>query len=165
MLGARCDLANWMCFACLLIGFRSSTPLKVFLRALREKQRTCRTTAVCDDPVLYPVRSFDSTVTQEKDLYNLVVRADFDTWLHSRGKSLGGFLTAAPLDAVAVNAALVAYGRELYDAGRPYWLYSETVNGVASKAPSLRRQLRQAWDLAFLGWRSIASCAASNFHL
>ncbi|CAE7571859.1 unnamed protein product, partial [Symbiodinium necroappetens] len=41
-----------------------------------------------------------------------------------------------------------------YDAGRPYWIYSETVNGVAARAPAVRRQLQQAWDLGF-SWLAI----------
>ena len=46
------------------------------------------------------------------------------------------------------------YGRELFDAGRPYWVYSESVNSVSAKAPFVRRLLQQAWDLGF-AWLAI----------
>ena len=55
---------------------------------------------------------------------------DFDSWLSKRGRSIDAFARAVRLDAAAVNTSLVAYGRELFDAGRPYWIYSETVNSV-----------------------------------
>ncbi|CAE7233167.1 unnamed protein product, partial [Symbiodinium sp. KB8] len=70
-------------------------------------------------------------------------------WLAERGRSLESFLSENPPEVQALNTSLVAYGRELYDAGRPYWIYSETVNSVAARAPTVRRQLQQAWDLGF----------------
>ncbi|CAE7775657.1 unnamed protein product, partial [Symbiodinium sp. KB8] len=74
---------------------------------------------------------------------------DFEAWLAERGRSLENFLSENPPEVQALNTSLVAYGRELYDAGRPYWIYSETVNSVAARAPTVRRQLQQAWDLGF----------------
>ena len=45
------------------------------------------------------------------------------------------------------------YGRELISAGYPYYHFSETINGIAAKRPTARRQLQGAWDLAF-AWLS-----------
>ena len=50
-----------------------------------------------------------------------------------------------------VSSLLAKYGRELVDAGRPYWHFAETINGVAARRPAIRRQLQLAWDVAF-GW-------------
>jgi hypothetical protein len=44
---------------------------------------------------------------------------------------------------------LAEYGKELYEAGRPYSHYSETINAVGSERPSARRLLTGAWDVAF----------------
>lgn len=47
-------------------------------------------------------------------------------------------------DIEAVNLLLERYGRELYRAGCPYGHYSETVNAVSAKRPSVRRLLQPA---------------------
>ena len=75
--------------------------------------------------------------------------AAFGTWLAGFGTTLEGLLAARPLDPEVNASWLVKYGRQLYEAGRPYWHYSETINGVAAMKPSLRRSLQGAWDLAF----------------
>ncbi|CAE7369100.1 folD, partial [Symbiodinium necroappetens] len=54
-----------------------------------------------------------------------------------------------PLDVEALGSALTAYGRELFDSGKPYYHFSECINAVAAAVPSVRRQLQQPWDLAF----------------
>ena len=174
--------ANWLRLSCLLIGFRSSTPLGSFLRALKEPTRTCRTSQVVANSSSFGQLAFDSTLgypgegplgprdaqdrsrQQRRSGNDLpqgrpvlartrVNRArllvDFEAWLAERGRSLENFLSENPPEVQALNTSLVAYGRELYDAGRPYWIYSETVNSVAARAPTVRRQLQQAWDLGF----------------
>ncbi|CAE7398354.1 folD [Symbiodinium sp. CCMP2592] len=73
---------------------------------------------------------------------------EYDVWLRERGSSLHA-LGQPPLDAAKISSLLVDFGRELFDAGRPYWHYSESVNAVAAAFPSVRRQLQGAWDLAF----------------
>ena len=73
----------------------------------------------------------------------------FDAWLAERGSSLKALTSGSPLDPAAIGQALTNYGRDLYDAGRPYGDYSETVNAVGALCPSVRRQLQGPWDLAF----------------
>ena len=62
----------------------------------------------------------------------------------------------ARLDPELVSRTLANFGREAFEAGRPYWHFSETINAVASKRPSVRRQLQGAWDVAF-GWMALES--------
>ncbi|CAE7768524.1 unnamed protein product [Symbiodinium sp. CCMP2592] len=73
----------------------------------------------------------------------------FDQWLRSCGFSLEDLLGTRPLDPENIAAWLVAYGRQLFGAGRPYWHYSESINAVAALRPAIRRSLQGAWDLAF----------------
>ncbi|CAE7220919.1 unnamed protein product [Symbiodinium natans] len=73
----------------------------------------------------------------------------FSSWLRERGIQLQDFLFGAGFDIEQLNNALVSYGRELYDLGKPYWHYSETVNAISALKPSVRRQLQAAWDTAF----------------
>ena len=48
---------------------------------------------------------------------------------------------------------MTEYGRWLFAEGKPYYHYSETLNGVTSARPAVRRMLQQSWDLAFI-WGS-----------
>ena len=50
-----------------------------------------------------------------------------------------------------INTILARYGRQLYDAGRPYNHYAETINALTARKPALRRQMQGAWDFAY-GW-------------
>ena len=51
------------------------------------------------------------------------------------------------LDADAVNGALEAFGRALYNAGRPRKHFSETILAAVDRRRTLRRLVSQAWDL------------------
>ena len=73
----------------------------------------------------------------------------FADWLWENGDSLAELLEGAYSQPEELVKRLVAYGGQLYDAGRPYSHYSETVNGIASMKPTIRRLLTGAWDLAF----------------
>lgn len=59
-------------------------------------------------------------------------------------------ILARPIEHVErVNELLITYGRRLYDSGRTYAHFVETINSIASMRPVWRRQLQPAWDLAF----------------
>ena len=73
----------------------------------------------------------------------------FDDWLQSQDMTLEALLDPKTLDVETVNLVLEKYGRALYNGGRPYGHYSETINAVGSKRPNLRRTLQGAWNLAF----------------
>eukprot|EP00438_Fugacium_kawagutii_P012773 Skav217633 [mRNA] locus=scaffold1334:5610:19402:- [translate_table: standard] len=75
--------------------------------------------------------------------------ASFDIWLRVEGSSLENLLEAGEPDIEGINSMLQKYGRSLFKAGRPYGHYAETVNGVASRRPRIRRLLQPAWDLAY----------------
>ena len=75
--------------------------------------------------------------------------AAFGGWLREEGFELDMLLGVGSPDIETINILLERYGQALFRAGRPYGHYSETINGVVGKRPTLRRQLQQAWDLAF----------------
>ena len=77
---------------------------------------------------------------------------NFKIWLGERGIDFDLFL-ATPPDLDKINAVLTDFGRFLFGAGKPYYHYSECINGLVTVRPTLRRSLQQAWDLAFL-WGS-----------
>lgn len=53
-----------------------------------------------------------------------------------------------------INLLLTKYGRELYDSGKSYNQYAETINAVGARKPAIRRMLQQAWDLGYAWVRS-----------
>lgn len=75
--------------------------------------------------------------------------SDFEKWLSTFNLALSDVVDARDFDPERVSSLLVQYGRHLYYLGRPYGVYSETINAVVSRRPTLRRQVGQAWDLAF----------------
>ena len=76
----------------------------------------------------------------------------FRDWLTDEGIGYDSLILCPDPDTDGVNAVLIRYGRLLYQAGRPYTHYAETINAVAAARPRLRRAVQQAWDLAF-AWR------------
>lgn len=79
-----------------------------------------------------------------------MVLEDFDSWLVKTARTtLSQLLDGKNLDAERVSDLLVAYGKQLYYAGKPYGRFSETINAIAWKKPNLRRSMVAAWDLAF----------------
>ena len=70
----------------------------------------------------------------------------FSAWLLENGFDEDSYTRWA---AEEVAKVLERYGRELFEAGRPYRHLSETINAVAAKRPAIRRQLQGCWDLAF----------------
>ncbi len=71
-----------------------------------------------------------------------------DEWLRTTGFTLPGLIDASEPDVDKINNLLESYGRELFRAGRPYNHSAETLNGISSRRPRLRRCLQQAWNLA-----------------
>lgn len=90
----------------------------------------------------------ESTKAARDDLF-----AAFSGWLSEKGLDYQSIFGGSPFDLDRINQVLVDYGRALFEAGKPYYHYSETLNSVTSRKPLLRRSIGVAWDLAFL-WGS-----------
>jgi len=77
----------------------------------------------------------------------------FVKWIEGKGHSFQTVVMASPPETDLLNALLVEFGRSLFEEGKPYYHFSETINSITSKRPLVRRSLQQAWDLAFM-WGS-----------
>ena len=75
----------------------------------------------------------------------------FIAWTVEEGLDWDALLRESHVYIDEINAILSTYGRLLYQVGRPYNHFAETLNGIAMKKPSLRRQLQAAWNVAY-GW-------------
>lgn len=73
----------------------------------------------------------------------------FEDWLLSQGLVLEQLLANHISSIDLINELLVKFGRVLYAIGRPYNHYAETINAVAARKPIVRRQLQEAWNLAY----------------
>lgn len=74
----------------------------------------------------------------------------FQVWLkHEHSISLTGILSQKPPDAESINRLLVAYGKDLFWAGKAMLGTLKPINAVASARPIIRRSLAESWDLAF----------------
>ena len=109
-----------------------------------EKRKAMRSGLVLEDG-----RRVTETTSQVRTL----LLARFESWLNGHGMSGDQQIFSPQADADSINKLLVRYGKWLFSEGKPYYHYSETINGIASKRPVLRRALQQAWDLAFV-WGS-----------
>lgn len=78
-----------------------------------------------------------------------------EAWLNGKGKTFGAVFLSQPPDFDEINRVLTDYGRMLFRLGKAYYKYAETLNGVTSRRPILRRSIGAAWDLAFMCWNSL----------
>ena len=53
-----------------------------------------------------------------------------------------------------INFVMVKFGRLLYQSGRTYNQYAETLNALGSQKPAIRRMLQYSWDLGYAWVRS-----------
>ena len=74
----------------------------------------------------------------------------FETWLNGKGQTFGEVFLSQQPDLDRINQVLTEYGRMLFRLGKPYYKYAETLNGVTTRRPILRRSIGAAWDLAFM---------------
>ena len=77
----------------------------------------------------------------------------FVKWMEAKGHSFEAVVMSSPPDVDLLNSLLVEFGRALFQDGKPYYHFSETINSITSRRPLVRRSLQQAWDLAFM-WGS-----------
>ena len=77
----------------------------------------------------------DRVILQSTRDKRFVLLEAFDAWLTENWRTnLDGLLQLATGDCEGVTEALVAYGKDLYDAGKSYGKYSETINAVTQKS-------------------------------
>ncbi len=90
----------------------------------------------------------DSTKAARDDLFSA-----FSNWMLENNLDYDGIFCSSPYDLDRINRILTDYGRALFEAGKPYYHYSETLNSITTRRPLLRRSIGVAWDLAFM-WGS-----------
>ena len=77
----------------------------------------------------------------------------FREWSFSEGIDLDALLENSHVWVEEINIVLCCFGRQLFEAGKTYNQYAETINSITSIRPSLRRQMQGAWDLGYAWMR------------
>eukprot|EP00438_Fugacium_kawagutii_P033656 Skav204053 [mRNA] locus=scaffold3:301963:308610:- [translate_table: standard] len=96
-------------------------------------------------------------VTEVTSSLRTQLLAKFSGWLTGEGSGFEELVMASPPNLDLINQMLTKYGRMLFESGKPYYQFAETINAIAVRRPILRRSLQQAWDLAFM-WSSFEPC-------
>ena len=155
-----------------LLGFRScshsggsTTRSALFALSLVMSVCPCSRLVVCAMPV-FPRNTADNIRAAQRRAVPLetgrqvlpvtsnqrqILMTTFQNWLANEGIEWEPMLKESHRFLDEINAILIRYGRCLYEAGRPYNHFAETINAVTSSKPSLRRSLQSTWNLAF-GW-------------
>ena len=74
---------------------------------------------------------------------------NFYDWCSTEGYDIRVWLDDTRNFLEEINLVLIRFGRSLYDWGRPLNHFVETINGLTSFRPALRRALQAPWDMAF----------------
>ena len=77
----------------------------------------------------------------------------FRAWATAEGIDLDALLENSYSWVEEINIVLCRFGRQLFEAGKTYNQYAETINSITSLRPSLRRQMQGAWDLGYAWMR------------
>ena len=73
----------------------------------------------------------------------------FEQWLLVEGIEFESLLLHHVECIDDINAVMSRFGKALYNAGKPYNQFAETLNALTTKKPAIRRLLQGAWDVAF----------------
>eukprot|EP00434_Breviolum_minutum_P034390 symbB.v1.2.030438.t1/scaffold3423.1/size57148/1 len=119
---------------------------------------------VADDPTRdRPLRSkspgIDFSKLSRDELFDIFSHHKLKRWaanwarLIIRGIDLDALLENSHVWVEEINILLCRFGRQLFEAGKTYNQYAETINSITSIRPSLRRQMQGAWDLGYAWMR------------
>ena len=132
------------CCWCLLVGsgFPAAMSMPMFPKNPGEISRANARAARPPLPEGRPVLPVTSSLRERylAEFFNWALENDFDI-----RAMLDNHLTFID----ELNIVLAKYGRELYRNGKTYAQYAETINGISSAKPAVRRLLQGAWDFGY----------------
>ena len=83
---------------------------------------------------------------------------EFFLWAREEGVDVNWMLDNHASCIDELNLLATRYGRLLYSNGKTYNQFAETLNGLTSLKPAIRRLMQGAWDLGYAWVRSEPSC-------
>eukprot|EP00435_Cladocopium_sp_Y103_P060225 s990_g22.t1 len=128
-------------FACLVSG---APAMPLFPRTAGERSKAAFRRARPPVPAGRPV--LPVTTKRREQLLN-----EFFIWATEEGLDVLELFENHHRYIDDTNLVLERYGRTLYECGRSYGKYAETINAITSWKPAIRRMLQGAWDFGY-GW-------------
>eukprot|EP00438_Fugacium_kawagutii_P017061 Skav216354 [mRNA] locus=scaffold2385:234086:238616:- [translate_table: standard] len=96
-----------------------------------------------------PALPLGRPVTQATTSLRSKYWAIFSAWTLEEGFDIGALLAEYHTNVDLINQLLVSFGRNLYEKGKSYNQFAETINSVTDHQPALRRMMQASWDLGF----------------
>eukprot|EP00435_Cladocopium_sp_Y103_P013722 s2211_g3.t1 len=128
-------------FACLVHG---APAMPLFPRTAGERSKAAFRQARPPVPAGRPV--LPVTTKRREQLLN-----EFFIWATEEGLDVLELFENHHRYIDDINLVQERYGRTLYECGRSYGKYAETINAITSWKPAIRRMLQGAWDFGY-GW-------------
>ena len=92
----------------------------------------------------------DRVLRQQTRDNRAVLLQNFAAWVWTERHLIWAeVINRKPLDPEEISGLLVEYGKQLHSAGRSYAIFAETINAVVTARPLLKRQVVEAWNLAY----------------
>ena len=137
------------CFCCcgLLWNFHPAMAMPVWANTPGEKRKSALRRATGPLQLGRPVT--EATNKARQKYWEL-----FEKWTVEQGIDLPFMLDYHQQCIEEINIILVKFGRQLYNSGKSYNQYAETLNALGALKPSMRRMLQQAWDLGYSWMRN-----------
>ena len=133
--------AAWVVFLCFPLT-ETAMAMPVFPRNSGEEARASQRAGRPDLPTGRPVLPATNSLRQR-------YLGAFFEWTAEEGVDVQWMLDNHVTCIDELNFLLVRYGRLLYQNGKTYTQFAETLNGLTSLRPAIRRLLQGAWDLGY----------------
>eukprot|EP00435_Cladocopium_sp_Y103_P012322 s1186_g3.t1 len=125
-----------------LVDSPGACAMPIFPRTAGERAKAAQRAARPPVPSGRPVLA----TTQQKRLKLL---DEFLFWSIEEGVDMLAMLSDHGTHIDEINLILERYGRALYESGKSYAKYAETINSITNWKPAIRRMLQGAWDFGF----------------
>eukprot|EP00435_Cladocopium_sp_Y103_P047077 s582_g13.t1 len=140
--GVRAPRGFWIFVLWGAWGASAAQAMPIFPKTPGEKSKAAMRQMRPPVPVGRPVLP----ATQQKRSKPL---DEFLIWTTAEGIDIMAMFNNHQLYIDDINLILERYGRCLYDAGKSYGKFAETLNAITSWRPAIRRMLQGAWDFGY----------------
>ena len=144
--------SRWSCvFLCLSCQTEMAMAMPLFPKNPGEVARAAARASRPELPTGRPVLPVTNSLRQK-------YLDEFFHWTVEEGVDLQWMLDNHVSCIDELNLLVTKYGRLLYRNGKTYNQFAETLNGLTSLKPAIRRLMQGAWDLGYAWVRSEPSC-------
>eukprot|EP00435_Cladocopium_sp_Y103_P059653 s1616_g21.t1 len=137
-----CSLWLWIFVLFVCLGAPCAEAMPMFPRTAGERSKAAQRSSRPPVPIGRPV--LPATQAKRKQLLD-----EFIIWAIEQGLDIYLMFEQHHIYIDDLNLVLEKYGRAMYECGKTYGKYAETLNAVTSWKPAIRRMLQGAWDYGY----------------